>query len=87
LRWANGLAGKLDRLLVPLSAGNAKKHRKMKQLKALADKVNSKRNAITHQGEFCNEGEAKEHIEHARAFITTLVGLYDEQFALKERKH
>lgn len=86
LRWSNGLAGKLDRLLVPLSAGNAKKQKKMKQLKLLADKVNLKRNAIAHQGEFCNEGEAKEHIEHARSFITTLVGLYDEQFVLKDRK-
>jgi hypothetical protein len=86
LRWANGLSGKLDRLLVPLSAGNAKKHKKMKQLKSLAEKVNSKRNAIAHQGEFCNEGEAKEHIEDARSFITTLVVLYDEQFVLKERK-
>lgn len=86
LRWANGLAGKLDRLLVPLSEGSAKKHKKMKQLKTLADKVNSKRNAIAHQGEFCNEGEAKEHIEYARKFITTLVSLYDQQFLLKERK-
>ncbi|EKE25283.1 MAG: hypothetical protein ACD_5C00224G0001, partial [uncultured bacterium] len=86
LRWANGLAGKLDRLLVPLSTGNAKKHKKMKQLKSLAEKVNSKRNAIAHQGEFCNDGEAKEHIEHAREFITTLVGLYDDQFTLKEQK-
>ena len=86
LRWANGLAGKLDRLLVPLSAGNAKKHKTMKQLKALANKVNSKRNAIAHQGEFCNEDEAKEYIEHAREFITNLVRLYDQQFTLKERK-
>ncbi len=87
LRWANGLAGKLDRLLVPLSEGSPKKHKKMKQLKALADKVNSKRNAIAHQGEFCNESEAKEHIECAREFITTLVGFYDQEFRLKERKH
>lgn len=58
----------------------------MKRLKALADKVNLKRNTIVHQGEFCNEGEAKEHIECARKFITTLVGLYDQQFLLKERK-
>lgn len=86
LRWANGLAGKLDRLLVPLSADNAKKHKRLKQLKALADKVNSKRNAIAHQGEFCNEDEAKEHIEYAREFITTLVGLYDPKFTLKKRK-
>lgn len=84
LRWANGLAGKLDHLLVPLSAGNTKKRKKMKQLKALAEKLNSKRNTIAHQGEFCTESEAEEHIEHARKFITILVGLYDKGFTLKE---
>lgn len=86
LRWANGLAGKLDRLLVPLSAGQVKKHKKMKQLKTLADKVNLKRNAIAHQGEFCNQDEAEESIQHARKFITGLVCLYDPKFVLKERK-
>ena len=86
LRWANGLAGKLDRLLVPLSVGDAKKHKKLKQLKALAEKVNSKRNAIAHQGEFCNEEEAKESIQHAREFISDLVCLYEPTFVLKERK-
>lgn len=86
LRWSNGLAGKLDRLLIPLSAKNAMKQKKMKQLKSLAEKVNSKRNAIAHQGEFCNEDEAKVHIKYAHSFITILIGFYDEQFVLKDRK-
>lgn len=86
LRTANGLAGKLDRLLVPLTAGDAKKHKKLKQLKQLAEKVNSKRNAIAHQGEFCNEEEAKATIEQARKFIKGIVKLYEPKFVLKERK-
>jgi hypothetical protein len=86
LRWANGLAGKLDRLLVPLSAGDANKHKKMKQLKVLAEKLNLKRNAIAHQGEFCNADEAKDSIQQAREFITGLVRLYEPKFVLKEKK-
>lgn len=87
LRWANGMAGKLDRLLVPLSASNSKRNKKMKQLKVFAEKLNQKRNAIAHQGEFCNEDEAQAHIDLARKFITDLVSLYEPKFELKERKH
>jgi len=86
LRWANGLAGKLDRLLLPLSAADKEKNKKMKALKDIADKINSKRNAIAHQGEFCNEEEAKASIKQAREFITGLVQLYEPKFALKDRK-
>lgn len=86
LRWANGLAGKIDRLLIPLSAGNQKRHKKVKALKARAEDVNRKRNAIAHQGEFCSEEEAKKGIATAHAFITDLVRMYEPDFALKERK-
>jgi len=86
LRWANGLAGKLDRLLLPLSVREKNKNRTMKKLKAIAEEINSKRNAIAHQGEFCNEDEAKTAISQSQEFITTLVKLYDPAFELKERK-
>jgi hypothetical protein len=85
LRWANGLAGKLDRLLVPLTAQEKVKSKKMKDLKTLAAKINAKRNAIAHQGEFCNEEEAKTSIEQAREFITELVRFYEPVFELKDR--
>jgi len=45
-----------------------------------------KRNAIAHQGEFCNEVEAKAAIGHAREFITGLVGIYDSSFRLTNGK-
>lgn len=86
LRWANGLAGKLDHLLLPLSNGMKDKKSTMKNLRAIAGEINSKRNAIAHQGEFCNEDEAKKAISQSREFITTLVQLYDPAFVLKERK-
>lgn len=85
LRWANGLAGKLERLLVPLSETDDEKHQTMKTLRTSAAEINRKRNAVAHQGEFCNEEEATEIITTTRDFITTLVRLYDPMFILKER--
>lgn len=85
LRWANGLAGKVDRLLLQMSTEDKDKLKKLKELKRLADEVNTKRNAIAHQGEFCNEAEAKAAIKQARQFITDLVKIYDTDFELKEQ--
>jgi len=87
LRWANGLAGKLTHLLVPLSATEKTKHKKMRTLEKLAGTINTKRNAIAHQGEFCNETEAKAAIKAARTFITDLIQLYEPSFNLEESKH
>jgi hypothetical protein len=86
LRWANGLNGKLTRLLLPLSVSSQDKNRAMKKLKTIAEEINSKRNAIVHQGEFCNEDEAKTAISRSLEFITTLVQLYEPTFKLKEQR-
>jgi len=86
LRWANGLAGKLDRLLLPLSASAKGKNKTIKRLKAIAEEINFKRNAIAHHGEFCNEDEAKAAILKSQEFITKLVKLYEPEFELRERK-
>lgn len=86
LRWANGLAGKIDHLLIPMSATNKVKNKKMKALKRLATEINAKRNAIAHRGEFCNEDEAKASIVQAKEFIGTLVQIYEPRFELKVRK-
>ncbi len=86
LRWANGLAGKMNRLLLPLSVIEKDKKRTMNKLKTIAEAINSKRNAIAHQGEFCNEDEAKSVILQSKEFITTLVQIYEPTFELKERK-
>lgn len=86
LRWANGLAGKLDRLLLPMSVDNKTKNKTLKKLKSLAEIINVKRNAIAHQGEFCGEDEAQEVIAQAKEFITVLVQVYEPEFILKTRK-
>lgn len=85
LRWANGLDGKLTRLLLPLSVSAKDKNKSMKNLKKIAEEINRKRNAIAHQGEFCNEKEAKIAISKSREFITTIVKFYEPDFELKER--
>lgn len=86
LKWANGLSGKMRNLLVPLAAPSAAKRMAIANLQNLAEAVNAKRNAVAHQGEFCNEQEAVQIIESARAFISGLALLYEPQFKLKERR-
>lgn len=85
LKWANGLAGKLDRLLVPLAASEKTKLKTMRALCVTAQEINVKRNAVAHQGEFCNEDEATAIIAQTKQFITGLVQLYEPTFELKDR--
>jgi hypothetical protein len=86
LIWANGLSGKLNHLLVPLTIKEKKKSKKIKELKSLAEKVNAKRNAIVHRGEFCNEEEAKVLIKQASEFIIGLLQIYEPAFELNDEK-
>jgi hypothetical protein len=85
LRWANGLAGKIDRLLIPLSAGGDK-HEAMRALRPSSERINAIRNRVAHQGEFCNEDEAKAVIEQSREFILGLVRMYEPAFELASKK-
>lgn len=85
LIWANGIAGKMDRLLIPATKGT-KHHKTITKLKATSESINKKRNAVAHQGEFCNPTEANEIIDLSREFIETLVNLYEPNFVLKEKK-
>jgi hypothetical protein len=86
LRWANGLDGKLNRLLIPL-ASDAKKRKILSALKKDAETINKMRNAVAHQGEFCNTAESKDVIEAARHFIEKLVGIYQKQFKLIDQEN
>jgi len=85
LQWANGLAGKVNHLLIPLSAGK-KQHDTIRKLKTASDQISGKRNSIVHQGEFCNEDEAKAAIQQTKDFIETLVQLYEPDFVLNDEK-
>lgn len=85
LHWANGLAGKLDRLLLPITKGTAR-YAKVSRLKDTATAVNKVRNAIAHRGEFCSERKAAEAIAQSKKFVEGIVQLYEPSFELKERK-
>jgi hypothetical protein len=84
LRWANGLSGKIDRLLAPLTEGT-KKEKMIGKLKAVAREINNTRNAVVHRGEFRHENEATEAIARTRRFVEGLVRLYEPTFKLHDK--
>lgn len=85
LFWANGLAGKMSRLLLPLNSGG-KRLKKIKPLNRVSAVINQRRNEIVHQGKFSSEKDAKAAIEQTRGFIETLVRLYEPKFRLKDQE-
>lgn len=84
LRWANGIDGKFNRLLIPLTEHNVGNNKIIKGLKKKAESINKKRNAIVHQGEFCNPNDAMSVINTAKDLITTLIKIYDPDFNLEQ---
>jgi hypothetical protein len=84
LIWANGLDGKMKRLLLPMLTKEEKPD--FAGLPQLAETVSRARNRITHQGDFMEEEASKEIIEAARKFIEKLVKIYDSSFRLEDRR-
>jgi len=83
LHDANGIKGKLDRLLKPLVKATAKEAA-VSKLTSLVDVINEDRNAIVHRGEFRDEQEATKTIETTRRFVQGLVRLYEPGFTLPD---
>lgn len=83
LKWANGIAGKMDRLLLPLTIGDDD-HKSIKDLCKLAHDINKKRNEIAHSGHFCSEKEAAALIAKCKQFVVGIVTKYENGFELKE---
>jgi len=84
LRWANGLTGKLDRLLIPLLQGRGVS-KKVRDLRKSAERIQEKRNNIAHRGEFCSERMSARLIDDCQKFVHGIVGLYEEDFTLPDR--
>lgn len=84
LIWANGLANKIAKLLVPLTSNHQKKE-KIKNLQKLAEKINTKRNDIAHKGVFSNRKTSTETIEECKKFVEGLVQIYDDSFKLRDK--
>lgn len=83
LRWANGLPLKIARLFVPIYFATPDESPIGKALKASAEKINTVRNAVVHQGAFSNLEEAEAVIAEAKTFINTIVGLSIEKFDIE----
>lgn len=83
LIWANGITGKMSKLLIPLT--KKRKYAKgITDLVKLVEAINKKRNSIVHSGEFCGTKEAREVIRKSREFIIALMRLYNKNFALRD---
>ncbi|GAB1406100.1 hypothetical protein MASR1M8_00190 [Thermomonas brevis] len=85
LIWANGLRGKLEKLLIPISK-DTERGPAIAALKGLALEVNAVRNGIAHRGEFCSAKKAATTIQKAREFVDGIMQIYEPEFELKERK-
>jgi len=84
LKWANGLTGKLDKLLLPMLEGQDKRAAIVK-LCNLAREVNDRRNDIAHRGVFCSQKEAATQIANCRKFVVGVVRHYVPNFDLHEK--
>lgn len=83
LKAANGLQGKVDKLLLPLVFGTPK-YAAVTALKKQAETINSRRNKIVHSGEFSNADEANSLITTCKAFVEGIVRLYKPTFTLRD---
>jgi hypothetical protein len=86
LEWANGLNGKVNRLLLILCFNNDAKDKNFKKLSGLAGDINGMRNAIVHSGNFSKAVTAAALIAKAKDFIETVVGVYEPGYKLPEKK-
>jgi hypothetical protein len=86
LVWANGLSGKMNRLLLPLRFNCNRRDSDFKILNDQAERINRQRNAIVHSGEFANKEKALEHMKLAKLFIEKLVRFYEPAFRLGKKK-
>lgn len=83
LRWANGLPLKVTRLFVPVYFATPDQSPIGKALRASAEKINTVRNAVVHQGAFSSAGEAEAVIAEAMTFINMIVGLSIPEFDIE----
>ncbi len=83
LIWANGLSGKLDKLLRPLQS-DKQKRKIFNALKTKAQRINSQRNLVAHSGHFMNKTEATEIVALTKDFIEGIVEAYHADYKLPE---
>ena len=78
MMWANGLMGKVDRLLLPIFKGTAKE-KKLKEIKTRSKDINDERNNVVHRGQFKAKKTATRVISEAEFIINEFSSLAGSQ--------
>jgi hypothetical protein len=78
MMWANGLMGKVDRLLIPIFKDTANEE-VLKQIKVRSKDINDERNNVVHRGQFKNHKTAKKVLEEAAFIINKFAELSGSQ--------
>lgn len=81
MKKANGLVGKLDMLIIPITEGTDRGKVFKSVRKQVAD-INTQRNGVAHRGEFKIKKTSSRIIEEARRIILSLVQQYDVGFSI-----
>jgi hypothetical protein len=85
LIWANGIQGKLDRLILPAVKGS-KKDKAFTAIKSKISDINKERNGIVHSGQFKKNETATRIMMLSKEVVETLVQPYKEGFTLEDIK-
>ncbi len=84
LKWANGVQGKFDKLLIPIFKGS-EFQQELKKLNKKVKDINKERNLIAHSGQFKKKSTAEKVIKESEIVINTLIKKYDLEFELKNK--
>ena len=83
LIWANGIQGKFDRLLLPVTKGTSV-HDKFKKIHKKVTEINKERNAVVHSGQFKKQATAEKVFRDTREVIEVIVSAYHNNYHLKK---
>jgi hypothetical protein len=81
LKWANGIQGKFNRLLLPVTKGTTV-YSKFKKIRNEITEINNERNSVIHNGQFKKRATAKKITLDAQKVIEVLVNAYYKDFRL-----
>ncbi|MDD2700133.1 MAG: hypothetical protein PHH36_02740 [Sideroxydans sp.] len=74
MMWANGLMGKVDRLLLPIFKGT-EKEQELRNIKKRSEDINDERNNVVHRGQFKAKSTATRVITEAAYIINSFSAL------------
>jgi hypothetical protein len=76
LKWANGPAGKFEKLIYPILRGS-KNYQSFQLLAEDWKKINEERNSVAHRGDFKGKRVAGDIVSRARTVLQTMMATYE----------